>query len=78
MQFQIDRVRRLYAESFPGIAMLNRDGRFSIAAAARLYEAILDDIERNDYDVFSRRAQISAPGKFCRLPGIWLKTQLLE
>lgn len=78
MRFQIRRVRGLFADSFPGIAMLNGDGRFAIAAAARLYEAILDDIEAHDYDVFSRRAHVSALGKLRRLPGIWLKSQALE
>lgn len=78
MRFQVERVRRLYAESFAGIAMLKGDGRFSIAAAADLYEAILDDIETHDYDIFSRRAHIGAWGKLRRLPGIWLKTQSLD
>jgi phytoene synthase len=71
MRFQIERNRRLYAESMAGIALLNRNGRFAIAAAARLYEAILCDIEAHDYDVFTRRARISTLGKLRRLPGIW-------
>jgi 15-cis-phytoene synthase len=77
MRFQIQRLRRIYAESWPGIGMLAGDGRFAIAAASGLYEAILDDIEKADYDVFSRRAHINALGKLRRLPGIWLKTQTL-
>ena len=71
MRFQIERTRRLYAEAFPGIKMLHQDGRFAIAAAARLYEAILDDIETHDYDVFTRRANVSTWGKLHRLPQIW-------
>lgn len=71
MRFQIDRNRQLYAESWPGIAMLDADGRFGIAAAADLYRAILDDIEAHDYDVFSRRAHVSAWGKLRRLPALW-------
>jgi phytoene synthase len=78
MRFQIQRLRRIYAESWPGIGMLAGDGRFAIAAASGLYEAILDDIEKADYDVFSRRAHIGALGKLGRLPGIWFKTQTLE
>ncbi len=75
MRFQIERVRRLYDEAWPGIAMLNKEGRFSIAAAAGLYQAILEDIERHDYDVFTRRASINAAGKLLRLPSIWLRMQ---
>ncbi len=78
MRFQIDRNRRLYAEAWPGIAMLNRDGRFAIAAAADLYQAILEDIERHDYDVFTRRAHLSALGKLRLLPSIWLHLQSLD
>jgi 15-cis-phytoene synthase len=75
MRFQIERTHQLYDEAFPGIAMLNADGRFAIAAAADLYRAILGDIERHDYDVFSRRAHISATGKLARLPGIYQRSQ---
>lgn len=75
MAFQIERTRRLYDESLPGIAMLKADGRFAIAAAAELYRAILTDIENNDYDVFSRRAHIGLTGKLRRLPGIWWRSR---
>jgi len=78
MAFQIERNRRLYAESLPGIAMLDRDGRFAIAAAADLYRAILDDIELNDYDVFSRRAHVNMVGKLSRLPRIWWRARRVE
>jgi phytoene synthase len=78
MSFQIQRVRHLYEQAWPGIALLNRDGRFAIAAAADLYRAILDDIEAHDYDVFSRRAHLTSWDKLRRLPGIWLRSQILE
>ena len=74
MRFQIERNRRLYAEALPGIALLNRDGQFAIAAAAELYRTILDDIEAHDYDVFNRRSYISTWGKLRRLPGIWRRS----
>jgi phytoene synthase len=75
MAFQIERNRQLYAESHDGIALLHRNGRFAIAAAADLYQAILSDIEAHDYDVFSRRAHIGAMGKLMRLPGIWRRSR---
>jgi phytoene synthase len=71
MRMQIARNRRLYAEAWPGIGLLHRDGRLAVAAAADLYGAILLDIEKHDYDVFHRRAHVSAWGKLRRLPGIW-------
>jgi 15-cis-phytoene synthase len=71
MCFQIERNRLLYAEAKPGIALLNSDGRFAVAAASELYSAILDDIEAHDYDVFSRRAHVSTWDKVHKLPSIW-------
>jgi 15-cis-phytoene synthase len=71
MRFQIARARQLFEEAWPGIPMLHPDGRFAVAAAAGLYEAILDDIESHDYDVFSRRAHVSDSLKLRKLVGIY-------
>ena len=78
MRFQIRRARQLYAEALPGVALLGRNGRFAIAAAAELYRAILDDIEEHDYDVFSRRAHTTNREKFLHLPGIWWRAKTNE
>jgi phytoene synthase len=75
MRFQTARNRRLYTEAQPGIALLHKDGRFAVAAAAGLYQAILDDIEAHDYDVFRRRAHVNTWGKLRRLPGIWWRNR---
>jgi phytoene synthase len=74
MRFQIERNRRLYAEAWPGIQLLNEDGRFAIAAAGDLYRRILDDIEAHDYDVFTRRAHVSTPRKLLALFNLWWKS----
>jgi phytoene synthase len=71
MRFQISRARQLYQEAEAGIALLDADGRFAIAAAAGLYRAILERIEANDYDVFRQRAHLGAWGKVRRLPHLW-------
>jgi len=75
LRFQIERNRHLYAQARPGIAMLSRDGRFAVAEALDLYRAILDDIEAHDYDVFRRRAHVSAWSKVRRLPSIWWRNR---
>jgi phytoene synthase len=75
MDDQIERAHRLYEEAMPGIALLHRDGRFAIAAAAELYRAILDDIHIHGGDVFSRRAHLDGWAKLRRLPGIWWRSQ---
>lgn len=63
MQFEIARVRALYAQAEPGIAMLEPGSRFTAGVALSLYRAILDRIEANDYDVFGRRAYVPLRGK---------------
>lgn len=78
MQFQIERNRHLYHEAWPGVAFLDPDGRFAIAAAADLYKGILDDIEKHNYDVFSRRARLSTIQKLGRLPGIWWRSRTVK
>lgn len=76
MRFQIERTRQLYADALPGVMMLDKKGRLAIAAAAELYQAILDDIEANDYDVFTRRAHVSTRRKLALLPGIWWRSHV--
>lgn len=75
LRFQIDRNHRLYEEAMPGIAMLDREGRLAVTAAAELYRAILSDIDAHQGDVFRRRAFVSTAEKLRRFPGIWLKSR---
>ncbi len=75
MRFNILRNHQLYEESMPGVQYLDPDGQFAIGAAADLYRAILTEIERNDYNVFSRRAHVSRFGKVRRLPAIWWRSR---
>jgi len=77
MQFQIERTRALYEEGWKGVAMLDRDGRMAIGASAVFYSGILDDIEAHDFDVFNRRASLSAWEKVRRIPALWLKVRSL-
>jgi phytoene synthase len=58
IKFQIDRVRRLYAEAEPGITMLAPESRYTVRLALTLYRQILRSIEANRYDVYSKRAYV--------------------
>lgn len=73
LMFQICRAREYYAKSSPGIAMI-RDSRsrLVILVMKNLYCAILNSIERNNYDIFSKRAQVNTTRK----AAITLKTLL--
>ena len=58
MQFQIKRARQFYAQAEDGIRALSRDARWPVWAALMLYRQILDEIERNQYNVFTKRAYV--------------------
>lgn len=70
LAYEIDRARRLYRGARPGIDLVHPTSRPCLLAAWRLYSAILDEIERADYNVFrtrlatspARRASVALPG----------------
>jgi phytoene synthase len=70
MQYQISRARQIFKEALPGIALLHASVRPAVTAAAVLYRAILDEIEKIDYQVHHLRAHTSAQRKLSMLPGI--------
>lgn len=78
MQFEIARARRLYAESWPGIALLASDSRLAIGAASQVYSGILDKIVANEYDVYTRRAHLSSAEKLKLLPNLWWRVRQLR
>jgi phytoene synthase len=63
MRFEIGRTRRLYAFADEGMGYIPRGRRYPVIVARELYAAILDRIEAQGYDVFSRRAENSRLGK---------------
>ncbi len=71
MQFQIDRTRRYYESADKGIPMLSSDSQIPVRLARVNYARILDKIEKNNYQVFTRRAHLSLTQKILNLPGIW-------
>ena len=56
---QIERVRRLQRESAIGNKMLSVQSRACIQAASELYCGIVDEVEKIDYQIFSKRAKTS-------------------
>jgi 15-cis-phytoene synthase len=63
MRFQIARVRDMYREAEPGIAMLAPRSQYTVRLALSLYRGILERIEANRYDVFNRRAYVPLRAK---------------
>jgi phytoene synthase len=72
MKFEIERARGLFREGAEGLCWLADDGsRLTVSAMGVTYAGILSAIERQDYDVFSRRAELTLGRKLGRLPAAW-------
>jgi 15-cis-phytoene synthase len=61
--YEIDRTRQIYQHALPGIDLVHPSSRACLRTATRLYGAILDEVERADYDVFSRRVSVGFAGR---------------
>ena len=60
MRFQIGRARAYYSYAEPGIAKLPDDeSRFCVRLMSTIYGAILDEIERVDYQIYRDRVRVS-------------------
>jgi len=59
LQAQIKRVRALQKESEFGISLLDASSRPCIEAASELYCGIVDEVEKIDYEIFTKRATTS-------------------
>lgn len=57
--FQIARVRRLQEEAAAGIKLLDRSSQPCIYAASELYCGIVDEVEKINFEIFTRRATTS-------------------
>ncbi len=75
MKFQIGRARDYYRKSEKGIPLLEKDTRFTVLLASRIYGRILDEIERQSYDVFKKRAHTTFSQKLLIIPKIWRESK---
>ncbi len=77
MRFQIHRTQEYYRQAEKGIGYLAPDARWPVLASLMLYSQILLEIERNDYDVFKKRAYVPGFKKMRYLPIAWLRSQVI-
>ncbi|MFQ6630517.1 hypothetical protein Gotur_009543 [Gossypium turneri] len=68
MKDQIKRARMFFDEAEKGVSELNGASRWPVWASLLLYRQILDAIEENDYNNFSKRAYVGKVKKFASLP----------
>jgi phytoene synthase len=71
MRFEVGRARRFYVAAEPLVGMLDAAGRAVFLVMLRTYRSLLEEVERRDYDVFSRRVRLG------RLHKLWLATRAL-
>jgi phytoene/squalene synthetase len=58
LEYEFERTERYYARARESVKLL-ATGRWGVMSALEIYRAILANIRRNRYDVFSRRARAS-------------------
>lgn len=75
MQFQIERVRKTYREAESGIPLLPKHAQYPVLLGSRLYAAILNEIEKVNYDVYSTRVRTS---RWTKLSIAWRCKQIAK
>lgn len=68
MAFQISRARQCFADAEAGVDLLDAKARWPVWSALILYRQILDAVEKNGYDNFTRRAYVPKWRKMASLP----------
>ncbi|NQW30216.1 MAG: phytoene/squalene synthase family protein [Ignavibacteria bacterium] len=76
MKFQIERAREYYKKAELGIPLVSNDGsQFCVRLMSTTYGRILDRIEKNEYDVFSKRAFVPIQQKIIIAVSEYFKTR---
>ncbi len=76
MRFQVDRARQLFADGYPLSEHLESSLRSDLALFTRGGLAVLQAIERQDYDVLNTRPTLSKLDKTKILAATWLRSKL--
>ncbi|KAL6228277.1 hypothetical protein ACLB2K_002230 [Fragaria x ananassa] len=74
MKSQIKRARMFFDEAEKGVTELSEASRWPVLASLLLYRQILDEIEANDYNNFTKRAYVSKAKKLLALPMAYTKS----
>ncbi|KAL1566726.1 Syntaxin-like protein psy1 [Salvia divinorum] len=73
MKKQIQRARKFFDDAENGVKELSSASRWPVWASLLLYRQILDEIEANDYNNFTRRAYVGKLQKILALPLAYAK-----
>jgi len=74
--YQIGRARDYYQNASRGIPLItDTKSRFVVSTMKELYAGILSAVEKNNYDVFSKRARVSTVKKIIKVIALAAKQQ---
>ena len=76
MQFEAERAKEFYRQAQALFPLVHKAGRPTLSIMINIYRGILDSIERNGYDVHSRRARVSTAKKLGIVASAWLNSRL--
>ena len=76
MEFEADRAKGFYRQAEALFPLIHKAGRPTLSIMIKIYRGILESIERNGYDVHSRRARVSTAKKMGIVAGAWLDSRL--
>ncbi|KAJ0232662.1 Phytoene synthase [Hirschfeldia incana] len=76
MKMQLKRARMFFDEAEKGVTELDAASRWPVWASLLLYRRILDEIEANDYNNFTKRAYVGKAKKIAALPLAYAKSIL--
>ncbi|ESQ41706.1 hypothetical protein EUTSA_v10013608mg [Eutrema salsugineum] len=76
MRMQLKRARMFFDEAEKGVTELDAASRWPVWASLLLYRRILDEIEANDYNNFTKRAYVGKAKKIAALPLAYAKSVL--
>nr|AGL08127.1 chloroplast phytoene synthase 1 [Brassica napus] len=74
MRLQLKRARMFFDEAEKGVTELDAASRWPVWASLLLYRRILDEIEANDYNNFTKRAYVGKVKKIAALPLAYAKS----
>ena len=78
IKFQVERAKKYYSDSVPGIKDLDKDSRFAIYAAGKIYGGILTKLEEVDYNPFLGRVYVPKLEKLMALVTEYFKRKTIN
>jgi len=76
IKFEAGRASEYYRQANLLLPLVSPAGRSTLRIMIQIYRGILTSIERNNYNVYEKRARVSTPRKLGIVAGAWLQSRL--